>query len=219
MESRLSVPGDGCRSSDFSDRVPAMRIRFTIRSMMLATTAVSIAWAMYAYHERIHYRRLQAMSQIERDSGFVSFRNAQGGIPIDVTDDVRRTDRVESIYLANSKLDDRTLDLLSELDDASFVSFNSSVFADRHVGFLDDMTHLHALQLNGTNVTEVGLAHLAQRHLLTQLTLNDTAIDDRAVDALSKVHTLRHLQIRHTNVSPTGLARLRSELPFCKIDR
>ena len=196
-----------------------MRFQFTIRLAMLATLVASVGLAFYAYHHRLLQRRLHAMSQIERDSGFVTFRNENGGIPIEITDEVRRNDRLECIYLAGSKLEQKTLDLLSTLTDARLISFNSSEFADRHVGYLDELTNLRELQLNGTLVTEIGLVHLSKQHRLTLLTLNDTSVDDDAIDALAAMKSLERLHVRNTDLSDRGLKQLQSELPDCKIAR
>jgi len=196
-----------------------MRFQFTIRLAMLVTLVVSVGLAFYAYHQRLLHRRLQAMSQIERDSGFVTFRNDNGGIPINITDEVRRRDRLESVCLAGSKLEQRTLELLSSLNDARFISFNSSAFADHHVGYLDGLTNLRELQLNGTRISEIGLEHLSKQHQLTLLTLNDTSVDDDAVDALAVMKSLQKLHVRNTDLSDTGLKRLQSELPDCEIVR
>lgn len=186
---------------------------------MLVTLVASVGMAFYGYHFRLVQRRLHAMSQIERDSGFVTFRGENGGIQIEITDQVRRRDRLECIYLAGSKLERRTLELLSSLNDARFISFNSSAFADRHVGYLDGLTNLRELQLNGTLISEIGLKHLAKRHRLTLLTLNDTSVDDDAVDALAAMKSLQKLHVRNTDLSDTGLKRLQSELPDCEITR
>ena len=196
-----------------------MRFQFTIRMAMLATLVASVGVAFYAYHHRLLQRRLYAMLQIERDSGFVTFRNENGGMPIEITDEVRRKDRLECIYLAGSKLEQRTLDLLPSLNDARFISFNSSVFADRHVVYLDELTSLRELQLNGTLITEIGLEHLSKRHCLTLLTLNDTYLDDDAIDALAAMKSLQKLYVHNTHLSDRGVERLQSELPDCKIVR
>ena len=186
---------------------------------MLVTIVTSVGLALYGYHYRLQQRRLHAMSQIEKDSGFISFRSENGGIPLEITDQVRRHDLPERIYLAGSKLDQKTLELLPSLNDARFISFNSSEFADRHVGYLDGFTDLCELQLNGTLITEIGLQHLSTQHRLTQLTLNDTSVDDNAVDALAAMKSLRKLYIRNTNLSDKGLKRLQSELPGCEVMR
>ena len=186
---------------------------------MLVTLIASVGLSFYGYHYRLAQRRLHAMAQIERDSGFVTFRGANGGIPREVTDQVHRRARLEKIYLASSKLEQRTLELLSSLNDARFISFNSSPFADRHVGYLDELTDLRELQLNGTLISEIGLKHLSKRHRLTKLTLNDTSVDDDAINALAAMKSLQKLYLGNTGLSDTGVKRLQSELPDCKIMR
>ncbi len=186
---------------------------------MLLTFLASVGLAFYGYYRQLLINRLQAISQVERNSGFVTFRNEQGGIPIDVTEEVRRRDRVEAIYLADSKLEDRTLALLSALNDVQFISFNCSSFADSHVGYLDELKNLQVLQLNGTRVTKAGLEHLAQRHQLKHLALNNTGINDDSLATLIKMKSLQSLYLRDTQISETGMDRLKLELPNCKIKR
>lgn len=218
MDTTLRDLGDVRRSSDKLKPSAAMRFQYSIRLALLITLAASIALAWYANHERQRQRRLQAMAQIERDAGFVIFRNEQGGIPIDITDDVRRRDRVESIYLANSTLDKRIMNLLPALSEAKFLSFNSSEFADRHVTCLDGLKNLNALQLNGTAITRAGLDHIVTRHRLHQLTLNDTTIDDTSIDVIIRCKSLRQLHIRNTRISVEGIKRIQSELPACRLE-
>lgn len=171
---------------------------------MLVTLFASCCWAFYAYRLGSIQRRLSAIAQIERDAGWVTFRNEDGGLVDEVTDEVRRHARVDSIYLAGSKLAPRTLELLPSLDDVHFVSFNSSGFTDRHVAALDELTALRELQLNGTLITGRGLMRLANRHRLTILTLNDTSIDDGAVDTLAAMKSLRKLHVNKTRLSEGG---------------
>ncbi|MEM6689794.1 MAG: hypothetical protein AAF664_10230 [Planctomycetota bacterium] len=196
-----------------------MKLRYTIRMTMLVTLIASIGFGFYVYQDHIHQRRLHAMMQIERDAGFVTFRNRFSGIPIEVTDDVRRNDRLDAIYLAGSNLEQKTLDLLPSLNEARFISFNGSAFADHHVGSLDQLTNLRELQLNGTLITEVGLAHLSREHRLTLLTLNDTSVDDLAIKALAAMTSLQRLYLHNTHFSDEGLIRLQSDLPGCSIVR
>jgi hypothetical protein len=194
-----------------------MRIRFTLRAALLLMMFVSIGLAIVAYVRHAAMRRLRAIAQIEHDSGFVGFRNADGGIPGEIDNEVRLRDRAETISLAQSKLSQRTLDLLHVLKEVQRMSFNSSEFSDAHVRYLDPLVELRDLQLNGTKISADGLAHLARKHQLTMLTLNDTAIGDEAVEILATMKSLRKLHLHGVAISKEGMQELRLALPKCRI--
>lgn len=193
-----------------------MRPQFSLRILLLATMIVGIGMSFYARHHRWRQQRLQAMAQIYSDSGFVVFRDWNGGIR-DMGLRVRAGDRVGMIYLANSNLDQRTLDLLPLLSEVKEMSFNSSVFTDRHIGELSKLPHLTRLQLNGTKITDDGLRLLSQSLQLEVLTLNNTEITDEAADTLATMKSLRRLELRDTDLSEAVVSRLQASLPQCEI--
>ena len=155
---------------------------------------------------------------LEQDPFGIVFRNSEGFIPHPVTDDVRRSALVDHIYFAGMTLDSVTLESLPLLNEAKSLSFNSSDFSDRHVRYLDSLTNLNYLQLNGTRITQSGLAHLSKKHRLTRLSLNDTGIGDEAIDAILAMNTLQVLRIHNTKLSESGLRRLSENLPQCRIE-
>jgi hypothetical protein len=78
---------------------------------------------------------------------------------------------------------------------------------------------LQYLQLSGTRVTNVGLAHVRALTGLRVLWLYDTQISDAGLVHLQGLSGLRVLNLRSTLVSRAGVDALQAALPQCEFRR
>ncbi|WP_435005197.1 hypothetical protein P12x_003092 [Tundrisphaera lichenicola] len=76
---------------------------------------------------------------------------------------------------------------------------------------------LDTLSLQGTKVTQVGLAELAKLPLLTDLLLNSTETNDKGLEKLATVKSLEDLGLRGTKVTSEGLMHLKRLPKLAKI--
>ena len=78
---------------------------------------------------------------------------------------------------------------------------------------LADLAHLQWLYLNGTEVTDRGLANLKRLDSLTLLHLADTQITDAGLEHLAALTNLRILHLSGTPVTDDGIEKLKRALP------
>jgi internalin A len=77
---------------------------------------------------------------------------------------------------------------------------------------------LRFLTLNGTAITDRGVAELAAHHPdLDTLSLNNTKITDAALADLARLSKLKHLWLRGTAITDARFRRLQAAMPECEI--
>jgi formylglycine-generating enzyme required for sulfatase activity len=81
-----------------------------------------------------------------------------------------------------------------------------------------ESTLLDYLNLEGTEVTDAGLAHFQKNVDLTGLALPHTAIGDGAIDRIAGFKKLRGVNLKFTRVTEAGAKRLSGLLPQCKVE-
>ena len=74
-----------------------------------------------------------------------------------------------------------------------------------------------ALVMDGTKVSDKGLAHLSGSKSVVTLSLNETGVTDRGLGAITSLSRLRSLGIAGTRVSADGLPQL-SQLPVVSLE-
>ena len=75
------------------------------------------------------------------------------------------------------------------------------------------LTGLRHLHLNGTRITDVGLAHLAGLTGLEELWVDNTAISDAGLPHLKGLTRLKLLQLYNSRVTGAGEAEILKALP------
>ena len=78
---------------------------------------------------------------------------------------------------------------------------------------------LQKLNLQGTRVTDAGLAHLARMPRLEFLDLRDTQVTDAGLAHLSALERLRSLRLGQTKVTTSGIEALQKALPHLEVQR
>lgn len=94
-------------------------------------------------------------------------------------------DSLREVHLANSTIDDASLQKLGGLSNVTMLS------------------------LNNTKITNTGLAHIQDWQNLEVLWLSGTEIGDEGIVHLYDLNNLKLLYLDDTNVSETGVAKLR----------
>ena len=88
-------------------------------------------------------------------------------------------------------------------------------------GDLEFLEHLcddvDVVGLEGTKISDAGLAHLLKLRFLDNVDLTDTAITDRGLATLSRMSSLKYIHIEGTRVSLAGVRRLQAALPECEV--
>ena len=79
------------------------------------------------------------------------------------------------------------------------------------------MTQLRELWLDGTQITDDGLVHLAGMSRLQWLSLGGTQITDNGLVHFKGMARLRYVSLDGTNVTNEGVKKLQQALPNCDI--
>jgi Leucine-rich repeat (LRR) protein len=82
--------------------------------------------------------------------------------------------RLESLYLANTSVDDAGLSSIQHLSSLTTLQLGGTKVTDKGMDALDHLVHLKTLSLGGTTVTDRGLVHLRDLRHLETISLRDT---------------------------------------------
>ena len=95
-------------------------------------------------------------------------------------------------------------------------SLSDSQLTDAEMSYLD-IPQLKTLNIDGANITDVGLKALRRHPNLRRLDLARIPIDDDAVPTLAGIPNLEVVDLTGTRVSTRGVFTLRSALPGCAV--
>ena len=88
---------------------------------------------------------------------------------------------------------------------------------DDGVVHLAGLTNMQWLNLDNTQITDVGLAQLSAMNQLKFLHLGSTAVSDAGLRFLAPLTALEELKVTRTAVTETGVEQLKEELPNTQI--
>jgi hypothetical protein len=169
---------------------------------------------------------------IENGEGFTSDLGEQYRVLVDV---VRRTNRLE-MALALCKAGIRELEgttdrVILEFERELILAGDTMSHSigeveiptfDVHRSSIDDRVlakrvglfpKLKTLKLNGSQITDDGLAVLQNMPCLEFLDVSHVGISDRGLEYIKGLTSLRELYITHTKVTSTGIEELKKALP------
>ena len=187
-----------------------VRVRFSLRNLLVATTLIAIALGLWVYRSSSQRTKLNYL----RDQGYVvTYRptrrigtffgkllgedfvtTPQGlycnGSP--ALETVARIPQIEKLVLSVCKVSDSDLKLISE------------------------MPEIDLLVINDTDVTDDGIRHLANLPLVS-LDLTGLSITDECVPYLANIGSLRQVTISSNTLSADAQRELANANPNCKI--
>lgn len=121
-------------------------------------------------------------------------------------------DAIQSVYLSNPKLDDRTLARLTALTGLREILAFGTRISDAGLAHVSGLTSLQWLIVGKTRVSDEGLIHLAGLKLM-RLFLSNTKVSDAGLEHVAQISSLQVLALDGTRVTDAGmkhLAKLRS---------
>jgi hypothetical protein len=83
---------------------------------------------------------------------------------------------------------------------------------DQDLSFVDDVA-VGMLSLDGTLLTDAGLAHVARMPEVGILSLTDTQITDGALELIASIHGLNCVIVTGTAVTESGIDKLKTKRP------
>jgi hypothetical protein len=89
------------------------------------------------------------------------------------------------------------------------VCLNDTDVTDDDLEVLRGLRYLDSVKLRNTNITDVGVRHMAQISALIQLDLENTKITDEGSASLEGLSHLRSLSLANTKITDAGVSHLR----------
>lgn len=93
---------------------------------------------------------------------------------------------------------------------AQSVSFDESRVQDVDLVVLQKLTTIDAISLNGTSVSDAGIAHFKDLPKLRRISLRDSQITDLGLSALAELKQIQYLELDGTQVTDGGLQAIKT---------
>lgn len=126
---------------------------------------------------------------------------------------------VVKVDLTRTKADDKALAVIVKgLPGLQTLELESTQVTDAGLAHLEGLTHLKELTLVNTEVTDAGLARLKGLTRLSRLDLSATKVTDAGLAHLKGLTDLRDLGLGLTKITDQGLVRLKGLTHLRKLD-
>lgn len=119
---------------------------------------------------------------------------------------------LKELLLENCPITDADLVYLKALP-LECVILDGTRITDAGMAELGQMVTLQVLHIRGTAITDAGLQHLSGLRNLFKLALDDTAVSDAGLQHLMSLPNLQYLYVSGTKATSAGLRELRQKMP------
>ena len=195
------------------------RLRFGIRSLLVAATLFSVVFALIAaWRFRAHEQR-RLVAEQQRIGAAVSYSIAPDSVAAQAAD-VIGVDMVASPKelfvntLPGTPVDIEGIVAITSLE---HLAFCATGLVDDDLPHLKKLPKLKFLNLSSTDVTDRGVAALTDLRLVS-LHLEQTAVTDASAESIAKIMTLKYLCLDDGALSESALQRIHEALPECKVN-
>lgn len=218
--------------------------RFSLRSLMIAITAISIVLGVWCERAERQLRVCEQLSQ--RDAGWSlsdnrwaawlpdAIRNYRGGhyfypvesVSID-SDDRQPADtirlcqqlpRLDELDASSCKVSVEVAKEIGKLRSLTDLDLSDTRVDDDGLAEIAGLTRLRQLLLSDARITGRGMTHLARMGELRTLLLNGTLVDDQGMAHLGRLKKIEKLWLRETPVSGHFLADFDSRPRFVQLE-
>jgi internalin A len=110
---------------------------------------------------------------------------------------------------SREEIDDRVVTGLCRLRGLRWVALNGTQVSDAGVARLTELPHLERLWLSQTRLSDKGMASLSQAEGLTHLAIEGTLVTDAGLEPLAHLPNLRTLSLGNPQLTDAGVSRLR----------
>ncbi len=235
-----------CRST-FESQSFSMFRQFSLRTLFLLVTAVSVLSGWLGLSIRQRWEQRQAIAEIKSRGGKIGFGSAEhwwqrtnkfrellgDDLLLDVVevdwnlseiDDeglahVAGMTRLRRLSLNSTKVTDKGLVYLQALRELQVLDLANTQICGSGLNHCSQMSKLEILALNGTQLDDQGAAHLRNNTGLRRLYLYGTRVTDRCVVDLAALRELESLVVSATGLTDEGERELRRKLPNTNVYR
>ena len=198
---------------------PKRRWQWTIRGLLMLTTAVAVLLAFYFNHDRrpsaravATFRQLGAHVIYDyQQQGETWFVKASRWFGEDYFGSV------VSVRMDGGQLSQEQLAMLAKLPRLRQLLLAQVDFTGKNWESLSQLQRLETLHLWGCAFGDEDIEVLQSISGLRHVVLNESMITDQGLEQLASFHSLETLALLHTMITPNGLATIRAALPKCHI--
>ncbi len=126
---------------------------------------------------------------------------------------LRTLNRLESLVLGKTTLDDGSWEILTKLARLKRLNLDRCRWTNEGLKGLADLPDLENLRFSSESVTDSGMAYLARLKQLRFLILRDVPISDAGLESLAELPRLESLYLSGTNVTEAAVSRLQQRHP------
>jgi hypothetical protein len=213
-------------------KLPRIRIRFGIRSLLVFVSLIGVCAAMFAHERRLAHEQAELVSHLQEISYIVDYtpraewifgsRLERGVWRRWLGDDMfdRVTVVCDVIFVSSQARDvplAQAAALLRMLPNEFTLYLTLSRITPDDLRSLADVRTLRSVEIAFWNVDGGSLDAVRGFTALKRLDLTEAAISDSAIDRLTKLQQLEFMSVSRTALSKAGINRLRHAMPNCVI--
>lgn len=201
-------------------RRPSLRLRYSLRFLLLAMTLVCLAigWKVHLARQReraiSRFLELGATIDSYEDIGLYPHRKSWLEKCMTLSGDYESP--VGCVRLTESAVTDDDLRLFRYLPETNEISLHDTDISDEGLQHLTRLAHLEYLSLDGTRVTDKGMEYIAQIESLGVLRLCDTRVTDAGLAKIQYMPKLFDVDLHGSDVSNDGWDYFELNLPAHK---
>ncbi|MCA9052630.1 MAG: SUMF1/EgtB/PvdO family nonheme iron enzyme, partial [Planctomycetaceae bacterium] len=160
---------------------------------------------------------LRNVAQLPALTAFTVTYAEQSQITNDGPRALAANERIVSVNLGGTKIDDQGLAYLAERKNWEEFLLDGTQITNDGLVVLRDMPRLRTLWLSRTAIGDAGVEVIAAIPSMEVLYLRETQVTDAGLKHLEQLTGLKELYLDRTAVTPEGVTNLRKALPRCRI--
>lgn len=197
-----------------------IRIRFSLRTAILAVTIASAFFGWYAFRMRDELRHRNAVRAIVEMGGDVKYESGEWGLgELSVVEKWFPKQRVDKVVSVQFQLTsgnwsrESMIQLKPHLESFSSLRslhINNSEMPPNALKGIEDLTGLESLLITNARITNDDLGHIRGLANLRYLLLRQTAIDDDGLEHLLGMKKLETIDLCFNEIGDKGISKLKA---------
>jgi hypothetical protein len=195
------------------------RVQFRIRSLLIAATLFSVAFALVAAWRLRGEQQRKLVAEQQKLGAAVSYALEPDSLTAEAAEalGVDMVANPKELFVNTPPGTPVDIEGIVAITSLEHLAFCATGLVDDDLRHLKNLPKLKFLNLSSTDVTDRGVAVLTNLHLIS-LHLEQTAVSDASAESLAKIKTLMYLCLDEGAMSESALQRIREALPDCKVN-
>jgi hypothetical protein len=197
---------------------PRIRLRFTTANILVIVTCCGCLFSLIL--PKLSQRHTVIM-ELEQCDGVLIGKSKRNRFWSHVLA-IRSFDEVDGLIFRTRTVPTGLIVRLQHLNELSTVVFAGTVFTERDIRAVSELTSLRRLSLIGCNISDADLVHLKSMRSLESIGLSGTDVSDSGLRVLAGMKTLKEVELypmegnggrRGPYVTSEGIRKLRRIRP------